>query len=50
MISSSIEIYLEMPKKIVTKVDIHFYENVLSEINLPLTVSLLKTNDFSRNL
>ena len=31
-----IKIYLEIPPKNGKKVGIHFYENILSEINLPL--------------
>ena len=31
-----LNIYLEMPQKVGKKVGIHFYENVLSEMNLPL--------------
>ena len=30
-------IYLEMPQKVDKKVGIHFYENVLAEMNLPLS-------------
>ena len=33
-----LKIYLEIPLKIGIKVGIHFYENILSEINLPLCV------------
>ena len=39
MIHTSIEIYLEIPPKIGKKVSIHFYENILSEVNLPLMIS-----------
>ena len=38
MIFTKIEIYQKMSQKIVKKVGIHFSENVLSEINLPLLV------------
>ena len=34
------KIYLEIPQKIDNKVGIHFYENILSEINLPLPKSI----------
>ena len=37
MIHTTIEIYLEILQEIGKKVGIHFYENILSEINLPLT-------------
>ena len=37
MIHTRMNIYLEMPPKNGKKVGIHFYENVLSEMNLPLT-------------
>ena len=30
------KVYLEIPQKIGKKVGIHFYENILSEIDLPL--------------
>ena len=36
MIHTTIKIYLEIPPKIGTKVVIYFYENILSEIDLPL--------------
>ena len=36
MIHTAIKISLEIPPKIGKKVDIHLYENILSEINLPL--------------
>ena len=39
IIHTRINIYSEMPQKTGKKVGIHFYENVLSEINLPLMVS-----------
>ena len=38
------EIYLEIPQKIGKKVGTQFYENILSEINLPLW----KTDDCYR--
>ena len=34
--NASLCIYLEMPQKVGKEVGIHFYENVLSEINLSL--------------
>ena len=36
MIHNKIKIYLEIPPKIGKKMGIHFYKNILSEINLPL--------------
>ena len=36
MFHTTIKIYLEIPPKIGKKVGIHFYENILSEVDLPL--------------
>ena len=36
--ATTIEFYLEIPPKIGKKVGIHFYENILSEMNLPLII------------
>ena len=38
IINTRINIHLEMPQKAGKKVGIHFYENVLAEMNLPLLV------------
>ena len=40
IIHTIIKISLEMPPKIGKKVGFHFYKNILSEINLPLTKKL----------
>ena len=41
--------YLKIPPKIGKKVDIHFYENILSEINLPLKSKRLRIGFFSKS-
>jgi len=43
-------IHLEMLKKIGKKVGIHFYENVLSEKNLPLQIPIDQGNFHPKNM
>ena len=42
-IHSKMKIYLEIPPKNGIKVGIHFYENIPSEINLPLKLTFMES-------